>query len=580
MKRIIGKAIGNYRITEEIGSGGMGRVYKAIHLALDRVVAIKMIHPHLVGDPGVVNRFYREAKIQARLNHPNIVTVYDFLEIESGCFIVMEYVHGESLGKVLSKQGAFETHIAIPIFRQILDGIRYAHLKGVIHMDIKPNNFILTPRFVKTTDFGIAQIICDTGLNAGKAAVGTPKYMSPEQILGEKTDHRTDIYSLGVTLYEMLTGRLPFNSDSGSDLEIRRGHIELPPLLPSSIRPEVSGEIEKAILKALSKRPEDRFQSIDEFILAIEKVEKDKRDALPSLDAYGVVLDKGRGRKEEFDETGDLSKNPYPKLLLSIHREKRSGVLTLDSNIRLKIYFLDGIIVFVEGEEPRLALGEILVHKAKITEAEKENVLSFAHDTGLKIGEALIRLGKITPHELSSTLEAQLKEKLISGFMCESGSYGFKNTANFRIEAVYRIDPIQVIYEGVNRFVRNGEIPNNLFYDLNSSIVPIPSIKEELKRVVFKSPKELKLVDLLRGEITLREAISASPLNSSDTLRFLYFLVLVELAEIRRGNAVFKDVRSDKRDRPPNHDETRIMTDQEIETLHKRVFLRERPRRH
>ena len=230
MKRIIRKTIGNYRITEEIGSGGMGRVYKAIHLALDRVVAIKMIHPHLVGDPGVVNRFYREAKIQARLNHPNIVTVYDFLEIESGYFIVMEYVHGESLGKVISKQGAFETHIAIPIFRQILDGIRYAHLKGVIHMDIKPNNFILTPRFVKTTDFGIAQIICDTGLNAGKAAVGTPKYMSPEQILGEKTDHRTDIYSLGVTLYEMLTGRLPFNSDSGSDLEIRRGHIELPPL--------------------------------------------------------------------------------------------------------------------------------------------------------------------------------------------------------------------------------------------------------------------------------------------------------------------------------------------------------------
>ncbi len=599
MDNMIGKTVGSYRITEEIGNGGMGRVYRAIHLTLDRVVAMKMIHPGLLGDLELISRFYKEAKIQAQLNHPNIVTVYDFLEVSGGYFIIMEYVNGESLGKVLSKQGPFETHVAVSIFRQILDGIGYAHSKGVIHRDIKPNNFILTPSFVKITDFGIAQIICDTGVTMTGAVLGTPKYMSPEQILGRKIDHISDIYSLGITFYEMVIGSVPFTSDNSSDYEIKRGHIELPPPLLSEINPDISGELENIVLKALSKRPEERFQTADEFRLALEKIYENKKEAMPiGRDSLNLVnmdsrdslnetvvmkIDSSENLYEEegdFDEKGDLNITPYPTLLLSIHRDKRTGFLILDSEMKLRVYFLEGFIVFVEGWYPPLALGQILVDSSKITDADRERGLSLALRARLRIGEILIEMGKISPHELNSTLETQIKEKLIEGFRFTDGFYGFRETKNFTIEAMYKINPVQVVYEGVNRFIRNGEIPQNSFYDMNSSVVPNPDIKEELKNLVFQSTKELKLVDLIRGKLSLKEIISISPINTSDTLRLLYFLCLADLVKIGDKDFAFEEKRKLKKDITPTSDRTELMSEQEIKKLREQVSFREHLKKH
>ncbi len=599
MDNMIGKIVGNYRITEEIGSGGMGRVYKAIHLILDRVVAMKMIHPGLLGDLEVINRFHKEAKIQAQLNHPNIVAVYDFLEVNSGYFIVMEYVHGESLGKILLKQGAFEGDVAVSIFRQILDGIEYAHSKGVIHRDIKPNNFILTPGFVKITDFGIAQIICDTGVTMTGAVLGTPKYMSPEQILGKKIDHRSDIYSLGVTFYEMLTGSVPFSSDNSSDYEVKRGHVELSPPLLSEIS-DISGELENIVLKALSKIPDERFQTADEFRLALEKISENGKEIMPiwrdslnlvnrdSIDTLSrtviVKKDSSENLSDEevdFDEKGDLNINPYPTLLLSLHRNKKTGFLVIDSEMKLRVYFLEGFIVFVEGWYPPLALGQILVDRSKITDADRERGLSLALRARLRIGEILIEMGKISPHELNSTLETQIKEKLIEGIRCKTGFYGFKNTRNFAIEAMYKIHPVQVIYELVNRFIKNGEIPQNSFYDMNSLIVPNPDMREELKSLVFQSTKELRLVDLVRGEHSLKEVVSMSPLNASDTLRFLYFLSLVDLLKIEGGNSKFEDRRKhDRKDDTPPSDKTELLSENELKRLKEQVYFREQLKKH
>ncbi|MGH7888980.1 MAG: serine/threonine-protein kinase, partial [Thermodesulfobacteriota bacterium] len=241
---LIGRTIGNYRISEEIGRGGMGVVYKAVHQTLEKVVAVKAFSSKSSSKMSIdglepVIRFYKEAQTQARLDHPNIISVQDFLKFGDNYFIIMEYVHGESLGKILSRHGAFEPNIAISIFKQILDGIRYAHSKGVIHRDIKPSNFILTPNYVKITDFGVSQLTGDAKLTTTGAVIGTPKYMSPEQILGNNTDHRSDIDSLGITFYEMLTGSVPFNSDNDSDFEIKRGHVELPPPPLSLIKPGI-----------------------------------------------------------------------------------------------------------------------------------------------------------------------------------------------------------------------------------------------------------------------------------------------------------------------------------------------------
>jgi Serine/threonine protein kinase len=400
---MVGKIVGNYKIIGKIGSGGMGRVYKAVHLTLDRVVAMKMIHPNFVSDTESVNRFYKEAKIQAQLSHPNIVTVYDFLGFDGNYFIIMEYVHGESVGRIVAERGHFEPKVALAVFNQILNGIKYAHLKGIIHRDVKPSNFILTTVAVKITDFGIARIMDDMGLKTPGGVVGTPKYMSPEQILGEKTDHRTDIYSLGVAFYEMLTGRVPFSSDTNSDYEIKRGHIELPPLPPTKVVSGIPKKLEGTVLKALSKKPEERFQSVDEFIASLENIRVRKRKATINKDVPlnldNVRIAKSdnseestiRTEKEEFDEGGDLHTTPYPALLISLYREKKTGFLLLDSQMKIKIYFIEGFVAFVEGEEPRLALGEMLVDRSKINESDREEALNFAHDTGLKIGEALIQ---------------------------------------------------------------------------------------------------------------------------------------------------------------------------------------------
>ena len=170
------KTIGSYRLIHEISSGGMGRVYKAIHTSLERTVAIKMIHPELLSDTRILENFYNEARIQAKLNHPNIATVYDFFEDENRHFVVMEYVEGESISKIIKHIGPFDTDTAISILKQVLKGLAYAHSKNVIHKDIKTSNFLLTPSTVKIIDFGIAQILDDSAKEKRNSLLlGTPK---------------------------------------------------------------------------------------------------------------------------------------------------------------------------------------------------------------------------------------------------------------------------------------------------------------------------------------------------------------------------------------------------------------------
>jgi len=269
---MIGTQVGNYRIVEKIGEGGMGVVYKAVEVSLDRAVAVKVLSPDLAGDQALIERFRSEARAQANLNHPNIATLYTFLTTSETSMMVMEFLEGETFDQLIRRRGLLPQEQAVPIFKQALLGIGFAHRQGIIHRDIKPSNIMLTKSgMVKVMDFGIAKVLGGQRLTQTGSRMGTVYYMSPEQIRNRPVDIRSDIYALGVTLYEMLTAHLPFESDS--DFEIMSAHVNAPPPRPTLHYPYIPPGIEQAVLKALEKDPNARFQTVEEFGAALEHPE-------------------------------------------------------------------------------------------------------------------------------------------------------------------------------------------------------------------------------------------------------------------------------------------------------------------
>jgi len=262
--------IGQYRIIEKIGQGGMGVIYKAEHTTLEQIVAIKALPSEFGSHSDICERFIREAKIQAKLSHPNVVNILNFLEHEGNNYIVMEYVDGETLESIIRTTGLIPPDRCISIVRQVLDGIGYAHSRGVIHRDIKPSNIMITRQgIVKITDFGIAKIAGDLKHTQTGVKVGTLWYMSPEQVQGQQADVTSDIYALGITLFEMVTGKVPFTGDS--EYHIMHNIVQNPPPDPREYYPYIPVSLEKTILKAIAKSPRDRFQNVRDFAESLDK---------------------------------------------------------------------------------------------------------------------------------------------------------------------------------------------------------------------------------------------------------------------------------------------------------------------
>jgi serine/threonine-protein kinase len=265
---MIGQIIGTFRIEQKIGAGGMGAVFRGRDLMLEREVAIKALRPELARQPELVTRFRSEAVTLAKLNHSHIATLYNFLRHGDEYFMVMEFVRGITLDELLRQAGAIELERAVRLFCQALEGIAHAHALGVIHRDIKPANLMLTANDeVKVMDFGIARVLGAARQTKTGRLIGTLEYMSPEQMRGAETDARADIYSLGILLYEMLTGRVPFQADS--DYELMRAQVEDEPIPPREFKGDIPPAVEAAILQALAKAPAARFQSATEFRAAL-----------------------------------------------------------------------------------------------------------------------------------------------------------------------------------------------------------------------------------------------------------------------------------------------------------------------
>jgi eukaryotic-like serine/threonine-protein kinase len=269
---------GRYRILRKLGSGGMANVYLAEDEELGRRVAIKILNERYAGDDLFIERFRREAKSAAGLSHPNIVSIYDRGEAEGTYYIAMEVIEGRSLKELIMTHGALPVHTAIGYAKQLLEALRFAHRHGIIHRDIKPHNVLVSadqqvkanePR-LKVTDFGIARHGASQMTEAG-SIMGTAQYLSPEQARGAPVTAASDLYAAGVVLYEMLTGKVPFTGDSA--IEIAMKHVNELPKPPSSLRPEIPPELDQIVLRALAKDPEDRYQTAEEFIEDLERVE-------------------------------------------------------------------------------------------------------------------------------------------------------------------------------------------------------------------------------------------------------------------------------------------------------------------
>src|SRR5829696_1271400 len=260
---------GRYRIVRKLGAGGMANVYLAEDEDLGRRVAIKILNDRYANDDLFIERFRREAKSAAALSHPNIVSVYDRGEAEGTYYIAMEVIEGRSLKELIMTRGPLPIAQALAYTHEILDALRFAHRHGIIHRDIKPHNILIGER-LKVTDFGIARAGASQMTEAG-SIMGTAQYLSPEQARGAPVTASSDLYSAGIVLYEMLTGKVPFNGDSA--IEIAMKHLNDPPKPPSKIRPEIPDELDAVVLRALSKNPEDRYQTAEEFSEDLHRVE-------------------------------------------------------------------------------------------------------------------------------------------------------------------------------------------------------------------------------------------------------------------------------------------------------------------
>lgn len=360
-----GQTLGKYRVLEALGRGGMAQVYRAYHPQLDRYVAVKVLRSDLVEQDEFLGRFRREAHAVSGLRHPAIVQVFDFDVQDDIYYMVMELLEGDTLRARLNQYRVKGERMPLPeilrILKDVLGGLQYAHSEGVIHRDIKPANIMLTKRGQAVlTDFGIAQIVGATQYTVSGALMGTLNYMAPEQGLKGACDARSDIYSLGIVFYEMLTGYTPFDADT--PLAILLKHLNDPLPLPSQVDPTLPVALEHIVLKALAKEPADRFQSAGEMLAALEKVlegelpQGERRVVPPPGGISPNAVFSGKARQQilgqritEEDTDFDVQPPATEERAEQIIRDPDSVIETV-----LSLKFIDGLPQALSASLPRL----------------------------------------------------------------------------------------------------------------------------------------------------------------------------------------------------------------------------------
>jgi serine/threonine-protein kinase len=311
---MIGDTVGQYRVTQLIGEGGMGAVYKAIDTMIEREVAIKVLRPEIAHQKNLLERFRTEAVTLAKLNYAGIAMLYSFLQEGDQFYMILEYVPGKTLECVEQEHGALDYKTAVPLFVKILEAMQPAHEMGIMHRDVKPANIMLTTwGTVKLMDFGIARVLGAARQTRQGALVGTMEYIAPERIKGKEGGPAADIYSLGVVLYEMLAGQLPFRSEN--EYELMRMHLENVAPTFAEVGVSVPREIEAVAQKSMAKQEEDRYATCDEFIEALQSVAGGARIAkreIIALVGQVTVAELGTAGHSSGETTGAATSNGFP----------------------------------------------------------------------------------------------------------------------------------------------------------------------------------------------------------------------------------------------------------------------------
>ncbi|OGU72990.1 MAG: hypothetical protein A2V93_00735 [Ignavibacteria bacterium RBG_16_34_14] len=475
MDTIIGQVVDNYKIIEVIGRGGMGVVFKALDLNLEKTVALKMIDPFLARDENFLRRFKTEAKALARLDNRNIVNVYALRETEFGLFMVMEYVQAKTISEWLREKGRFSIKETIDITKQILNAIGHAHKIGVIHRDMKPNNILLGENGeVKVMDFGLAKVVQEHGSQSTVtyAAAGTLYYMSPEQIKGLKNvDNRSDIYSIGMTIYEMLAGRSPFEK-SESEFAVQKQIVEgkIPSLL--KYNPIIPKDLVKFILKAIDKDADKRFKDISEM-----------QEALSNI-----------GYQEDHDVTRVVSKyektsNGESKNI--VHSKKNKKLLIAVSVIVLAATFFFSYKIFFQKDAKveKTITNDIKGNNSEVTKEVKQARLNITSNPS---GAAVILNGEFygkTPLLLDS-----LEVKNYSVTLSLNGYEEWSNN-NYQLSAgenSINQNLKQVPAAANSTLSLNMDVPGNIYIDGKRYSV---SANQFLTKNVFAGKHKVKFVN-------------------------------------------------------------------------------------
>jgi serine/threonine protein kinase len=264
---------GRYQVIEELGKGGMGRVYKVFDEKIKEKIALKLLKPEISEDEQAIERFSNELRFSRKISHRHVCRMYDLGEADGTHYITMEYVSGEDLKSILRMMGPMSAGKVVFIAKQVCEGLAEAHRLGVVHRDLKPQNIMIDREGnIRIMDFGIARSLKVKGMTGAGVVIGTPEYMSPEQIEGQEVDNRSDIYSLGIILYEMATGRVPFQGDTFLSIAVKQKTEQ--PRNPRELNPQIPDDLNRLILRCLEKSKEKRYQKAEDILADLSKIEK------------------------------------------------------------------------------------------------------------------------------------------------------------------------------------------------------------------------------------------------------------------------------------------------------------------